>query len=72
MVAVQKHYAFDAPGGPVMQLDLFEGRRQLIVYHFMLARTSAAIPMRAASAAGFLSTRLGISLICTPAILRLP
>jgi predicted dithiol-disulfide oxidoreductase (DUF899 family) len=29
-------YTFDSAAGPVSLLDLFEGRRQLIVYHFML------------------------------------
>lgn len=31
-MAVEKSYAFDGPGGRVSLLDLFEGRRQLIVY----------------------------------------
>lgn len=31
-MAVEKPYAFDAPDGRVSLLDLFEGRRQLIVY----------------------------------------
>jgi predicted dithiol-disulfide oxidoreductase (DUF899 family) len=31
-VAVEKEYAFDGPGGRVSLLDLFEDRRQLIVY----------------------------------------
>jgi len=31
-VAVQKAYAFDGPAGEASLLDLFEGRRQLIVY----------------------------------------
>ncbi len=31
-LAVDKGYAFDGPAGPVSLLDLFEGRRQLIVY----------------------------------------
>ena len=35
MVAVGKDYAFDGPDGTMSLLDLFEGRRQLIVYHFM-------------------------------------
>ena len=29
---VEKEYAFDGPGGRVSLLDLFEGRRQLVVY----------------------------------------
>lgn len=35
MVELTKHYEFDGPSGKVSLLDLFEGRRQLIVYHFM-------------------------------------
>jgi predicted dithiol-disulfide oxidoreductase (DUF899 family) len=35
MVEVTKDYAFEGPSGTVSLLDLFEGRRQLIVYHFM-------------------------------------
>src|SRR5579862_1946621 len=35
MVRVEKQYMFDAPNGKVSLLDLFEGKRQLIVYHFM-------------------------------------
>ncbi len=36
-VRVDKPYAFAAPGGRVSLADLFDGRSQLIVYHFMLA-----------------------------------
>ncbi len=35
MVEVTKDYAFEGPDGPASLLDLFEGRPQLIVYHFM-------------------------------------
>jgi predicted dithiol-disulfide oxidoreductase (DUF899 family) len=35
MVAVEKDYRFEGPAGTVGLLDVFEGRRQLIVYHFM-------------------------------------
>ena len=31
-MAVEKKYAFDGPNGKASLLDLFEGRRQLIVY----------------------------------------
>ena len=31
-LAVDKEYTFDGPAGPVSLLDLFKGRRQLIVY----------------------------------------
>src|ERR1700712_5886970 len=35
MVKIEKNYLFEAPGGEESLKDLFEGRRQLIVYHFM-------------------------------------
>lgn len=35
MVKVEKDYVFDGPEGKATLLDLFEGRRQLIVVHFM-------------------------------------
>jgi predicted dithiol-disulfide oxidoreductase (DUF899 family) len=35
MVRVEKDYDFEGPDGKVGLLDLFEGRRQLIVGHFM-------------------------------------
>jgi predicted dithiol-disulfide oxidoreductase (DUF899 family) len=34
-VLIQKNYAFAGPGGKVTLPDLFEGRRQLLLYHFM-------------------------------------
>jgi predicted dithiol-disulfide oxidoreductase (DUF899 family) len=33
-MAVEKDYAFEGPNGPASLHDLFEGRRQLIVYRF--------------------------------------
>ena len=35
MVKIEKDYVFDGPEGKQSLLDLFEGQRQLIVYHFM-------------------------------------
>ncbi len=35
MVEIEKEYTFEGPEGPATLLDLFEGRRQLIVQHFM-------------------------------------
>jgi hypothetical protein len=34
--AVEKEYGFEGPDGPASLLDLFEGRRQLIVYRFFV------------------------------------
>ncbi len=36
-VKVDQNYVFESPSGRVTLGDLFEGRSQLIVYHFMLA-----------------------------------
>jgi predicted dithiol-disulfide oxidoreductase (DUF899 family) len=35
MVRIEQDYVFEGPNGDASLLDLFEGRRQLIVYHFM-------------------------------------
>lgn len=37
MVEIKHDYRFDGHTGQVSLLDLFQGRRQLIVYHFMFA-----------------------------------
>jgi predicted dithiol-disulfide oxidoreductase (DUF899 family) len=38
VVEIDKPYVFEGPSGHLSLLDLFEGRRQLIVYHFMFHR----------------------------------
>lgn len=35
MVKLDDNYIFDGPDGKASLLDVFEGRRQLIIYHFM-------------------------------------
>jgi predicted dithiol-disulfide oxidoreductase (DUF899 family) len=37
MVKIEKNYLFEGANGKVSLPDLFEGRRQLIIYHFMFA-----------------------------------
>ncbi|HEX6565314.1 MAG TPA: DUF899 domain-containing protein [Chthoniobacterales bacterium] len=37
MVLIDKKYAFDGPKGRASLLDLFDGKRQLLLYHFMFA-----------------------------------
>ncbi len=39
MVKVDKEYTFTGPDGAVTLADLFQGHRQLIVYHFMFGPT---------------------------------
>ena len=36
-VKVEKNYVFEGPRGKETLADLFEGRTQLVVYHFMFA-----------------------------------
>src|SRR6201981_922289 len=45
MVRIEKNYVFVAPAAKVSLLDLFEGRRQLILYHFMFAPGVDGWPM---------------------------
>jgi predicted dithiol-disulfide oxidoreductase (DUF899 family) len=42
MVAVEKDYVFDGRDGKVRLLDLFEGRSQLLLYHFMFGPNQEA------------------------------
>src|ERR1035441_3922704 len=35
MVLIDKDYVFEGPNGKASLADLFEGRRQLVIYHFM-------------------------------------
>jgi len=37
MVEIAKDYKFEGPDGVVSLRDMFEGRRQLMIYHFMFA-----------------------------------
>ncbi|CAN5484945.1 DUF899 domain-containing protein [soil metagenome] len=37
MVRIEKDYQFDGPNGKIRLADLFDGRRQLLLYHFMFA-----------------------------------
>ena len=49
-MAVEREYRFDGPHGPASLLDLFEGRRQLIVYRAFYEPDVSTIP---ASAGGY-------------------
>jgi len=53
-VRIDKDYAFDTDEGPASLADLFRGRTQLLVYHFMLGPDFAAgCPSCSAIADGF-------------------
>jgi predicted dithiol-disulfide oxidoreductase (DUF899 family) len=44
MTEIGKEYVFTGPGGQAGLLDLFGGRRQLIVYHFMWRHAESGFP----------------------------
>ena len=56
-MAVEKEYRFEGPDGPASLLDLFDGRRQLIVYRFFYApdvtTAGGAYPERACVGCSF-------------------
>ena len=49
MFLVDNEYAFDTPDGKRSLLELFDGRRQLIIYHFMLPSDSGDMFCRGCS-----------------------
>jgi predicted dithiol-disulfide oxidoreductase (DUF899 family) len=53
-VAIDKEYRFDTDDGPASLADLFQGRSQLLVYHFMFGPDyTAGCPSCSAIADGF-------------------
>jgi predicted dithiol-disulfide oxidoreductase (DUF899 family) len=50
---IEKEYTFEGPAGPVSLLDLFEGRRQLIVYRFFYEPGVANYPERGCPGCSF-------------------
>ena len=59
MVRVEKEYVFDGPDGKVSLLDLFERRRQLIIYHFMFAPTVEGWPEAGCTGCSFFVDQIG-------------
>ena len=64
-MAVEKDYRFEGPDGPAGLLDLFEGRRQLIVYRAFYApdvttypQSGGAYPERACVGCSFLADQV--------------
>src|SRR6202035_3634381 len=53
-VSIDKQYRFDTDAGPAVPADLFQGRSQLLVYHFMFGPDyTAGCPSCSAIADGF-------------------
>jgi predicted dithiol-disulfide oxidoreductase (DUF899 family) len=57
-VKVEKNYVFDGPNGKVTLADLFAGRSQLIVYHFMFAPGVPGWPSAGCPMCSFLSDHI--------------
>ena len=57
-MAVEKEYAFEGPHGPATLLDLFEGRRQLIVYRFFFEPGVAGWPDHGCGGCSFLADQV--------------
>ncbi len=58
-VKIDKNYVFEGPNGPESLSDLFEGRNQLIVYHFMFGPEWA----EGCPSCSFVSDHIGPTLI---------
>jgi predicted dithiol-disulfide oxidoreductase (DUF899 family) len=58
MVQIDKKYVFDGDKGQVRLLDLFEGRRQLILYHFMFAPGVDGWPNAGCSGCSFVADQI--------------
>ena len=59
MVRIEKDYVFAGPGGKTSLLDLFEGRRQLIIYHFMFAPPVEGWPEAGCPGCSFFVDQIG-------------
>jgi predicted dithiol-disulfide oxidoreductase (DUF899 family) len=59
MVKIEKDYEFTAPTGKVTLVDLFEGRHQLIVHHFMFAPGVTGWPTSACPGCSMFADQVG-------------
>jgi predicted dithiol-disulfide oxidoreductase (DUF899 family) len=58
MLAVEKQYTFDGPNGPSSLLELFAGRRQLVVYRFFFEPGVAGWPDHGCDGCSFLADQV--------------
>jgi predicted dithiol-disulfide oxidoreductase (DUF899 family) len=59
MVRIEKDYVFEGPEGSPSLLDLFDGRRQLILYHFMFAPTVNGWPSAGCPGCSWFTDQIG-------------
>jgi predicted dithiol-disulfide oxidoreductase (DUF899 family) len=57
-MAVEKDYRFEGPDGPASLLDLFDGRRQLIVYRFFYEPGVKGFPEHGCPGCSFLADQV--------------
>jgi predicted dithiol-disulfide oxidoreductase (DUF899 family) len=58
-MAVEKDYTLEGPDGPASLLDLFDGRRQLVVYRFFFEPGVAGWPEGGCPGCSFLADQVG-------------
>jgi predicted dithiol-disulfide oxidoreductase (DUF899 family) len=58
-MAVEKDYRFEGPNGPSSLLDLFEGRRQLVIYRFFYEPGVAGWPEHGCRGCSFGADQVG-------------
>jgi len=59
MMKIDKNYMFEGPNGKVSLLDLFEGRAQLLIYHFMFAPDVPGWPEAGCTGCSFVVDHIG-------------
>jgi predicted dithiol-disulfide oxidoreductase (DUF899 family) len=59
MVRIEKDYQFEGPDGKATLLDLFEGRPQLLLYHFMFAPSVDGWPEAGCPGCSFFVDQIG-------------
>jgi predicted dithiol-disulfide oxidoreductase (DUF899 family) len=58
-MAVEKDYVFEGPDGPARLLDLFQGRRQLVVYRFFFEPGVHGWPESGCRGCSFMADQVG-------------
>ena len=59
MVRIEKDYVFEGPEGQVRLRDMFAGRRQLLLYHFMFAPGVSGWPEAGCDGCSFFTDQIG-------------
>ena len=71
-LGVERDYRFEGPDGPASLLDLFEGRRQLIIYRFFYEPGVNGWPEAGCVGCSMMADQVAHVAISTPATSRSP